>query len=139
MQRKVFLLALCMLITGAAAMAQQPTDPLGDAFFPPEFIMQHQQVIALSEEQKSFLKNETRKAQTLFTELQWQLQDEVEKMVSLIKQETIDEQQTLAQLEKVLSVEREIKRAQIALLIRVRNKLSAEQRSRLMEIKSKQR
>ena len=139
-------LLLCAVLVSAciATLAQQqspqppqPNDPIGDSFFPPELVMQHQQAIGLTDEQKEFFKSEFRKAQTRFTEMQWQMQDEAEKMAALVKQESINEQQVLSQLDKVLGVEREIKRLQLSLVIQIRNKLTPEQRARLMEIKSK--
>jgi|SRR5215213_11136461 len=131
----VFLLLSCSFV-----QAQQlPNDPIGETLFPPELVMQHQQAIGLSEDQKNFLKTEIRKAQVRFTDLQWQLQDEAERLASLLRQDQVDEQQTLAQLDKLLSLEREIKRAQFTLLIQIKNKLTPEQRARLMEIKSKSR
>jgi Spy/CpxP family protein refolding chaperone len=117
----------------------QPGDPFGDSLFPPELVMQHQQAIGLTDEQKEFFKSEFRKAQTRFTEMQWQMQDEAEKMAALVKQESINEQQVLAQLDKVLGIEREIKRLQLSLVIQIKNKLTPEQRARLMEIKSRSR
>jgi len=102
-------------------------------------VMQHQQALGLTEEQKTLLKTELRQAQARFTELQWQLQDEMEKMVELVKQDRVDESQTLAQLDKILNLEREIKRAQIALLVRIKNRLSPEQQVKLREIRSKPR
>jgi Spy/CpxP family protein refolding chaperone len=132
---------LCALIFSVcvAALAQQRSagDPIGDSFFAPELVMQHQQAIGLTEEQKEFFKSEFRKAQTRFTEMQWQMQDEAEKMAALVKQESTSEQQVLAQLDKVLNLEREIKRLQISLLIQIKNKLTPEQRTHLMEIKSR--
>lgn len=126
----VFLLA-------APARAQQPNDPMGENFFAPELVMQNQQAIGLSEEQRDSLKTELRQAQMKFTEWQWKLQDEMEKLVSLVKQPRVDEQQVLAQLEKVLSIEREVKRAQVALLVRIKNKLTPEQQAKLVEVRSK--
>lgn len=111
-------------------------DPLGQSFFPPELVMQNQQAIGLSDEQKSYLRTEIRDAQMKFTDLQWKLQDEAEKMVSLAKQSHVDEQQVLAQLDKVLSVEREVKRAQIALLVHIKNKLTPEQQAKLDELRN---
>jgi len=99
--------------------------------------MQHQQALGFSEEQKKFLRTELRDTQTRLTDLQWSLQDEVEKLAALVKQEQVDEAGTLNQLDKVLAGEREIKRAQIGLLIRIKNKLTPEQQSRLREIASK--
>ncbi len=128
-----------LLLSFSAAMAQQPPqpDPFAGNLFPPEQIMQHQQTLGLSEEQKNFLKAETRKLQTRLTELQWDLQEEVEKLAALMKQDQVDEAQTLGQLDKVLSLEREIKRAHIGLLIRVKNKLTPEQQAKLREIQGK--
>src|SRR3954451_13597233 len=138
MNRKLIALIVFLLLTAGSARAQQPGgDPIGDAFFPPELVMQHQQTIGLTETQKNFFKTEFRKAQTRFTELQWQLSDESEKLVAIVKQEPLDEQAALAQLDKVLNAEREIKRVQLSLVIQIRNALTPEQRARLTELKSK--
>lgn len=140
MKLKLYVLCAFLLLSCQFVQAQQqPNDPIGETLFPPELVMQHQQAIGLSEDQKNFLKTEIRKAQARFTDLQWQLQDEAEKLASLLRQDQVDEQQTLAQLDKILSAEREIKRAQFTLLIQIKNKLTLEQRARLMEIKSKNR
>ncbi len=83
---KVSVFVCLLLMTSIALRAQtNPSDPIGDSFFPSELVMQHQQALGLSEEQKSFLKEEMRKGQLRFTELQWQLQDELEKMVAQVK------------------------------------------------------
>ena len=116
--------------------AQQPTDPIGENFFPPELVMQYQHAIRLTEEQKEFFKSEFRKAQIRFTEMQWQLQDEMEKMAGLAKQEPVNEQLVLSQLDKVLAAEREIKRLQMSLVIQIKNKLTTEQRLQLSGFKS---
>ncbi len=139
---KMKLLHVCAIFfLAAAAWAQQPPvpnpDPIGQNFFPPELVMQNQESIGLSDEQKAFLKTELREAQLKFTDWQWKLQDEVEKMIALIKQPHIDEQQVLAQLEKVLATEREVKRAQISLLVHIKNKLTAEQQAKLETIRNR--
>jgi len=100
-------------------------------------VIQHQEAIGLSAEQKDYFKTEIRAAQLKFTESQWKLQDEMEKLVTLIKQPRVDEQQVLAQLEKVLAAEREIKRQQVTLLVRIKNKLTPEQQAKLSELRTK--
>ena len=137
MRRIVFATTLVLLVGVQFVSAQQPSDPIGDNFIPPELIMQHQQEIGLSPDQKSYITAELQKAQARFNELQWQLAGEMETMASLVKQEKVDEAQTLAQLDKILNVEREIKRTHIALVIRIKNRLSAEQQARLQEMKHK--
>lgn len=130
-------LIVIVLLVQRAAAQQHPPDPLQGFVFPPELVMQHQQALGLTEDQKSYFRTETRQAQSRFMEIQWKLQDEMEKWVALVKQPRADEQQVLAQLEKVLAVERDIKRAQVSLLIRMKNKLTQEQQAMLREIQSK--
>ncbi len=100
-------------------------------------MIQHQEAIGLSAEQKEYFKTEIRQAQLKFTELQWKLQDEMEKLVGLAKQPRMDEQQILAQLEKVLAAEREIKREQVTLLVRIKNRLTPEQQGKLSELRGR--
>jgi Spy/CpxP family protein refolding chaperone len=128
---------LTLLLFGFLAAQQPPEDPLRDILFPPEAVMQHQQAVGLSDEQKNSLKAEVRQAQLKFTELQWTLQDEMERLVSLLKQSKVDEKQAAVQLEKVLGAEREIKRAQLMLLIRIKNNLTPAQQTQLRELVEK--
>src|SRR5215467_912157 len=138
MKARVFFICAILLFAAGIARPQQPgEDAFGQSFFPPELVIQHQEAIGLSPEQKDAFKTEIRQAQLKFTELQWKLQDEMEKMLSLVKQTHPDEQQVLAQLDKVLSAEREVKREQIALLVRIKNKLTPEQQAKLAELRSK--
>ena len=128
---------LTLLLFSFLAAQQPPEDPLRDVLFPPEVIMQHQQAVGLSDEQKNNLKVEIRQAQLKFTELQWTLQDEMERLVSLLKQSKTDEKQAAAQLDKVLAAEHEIKRAQLMLLIRIKNNLTPAQQSQLRDLVEK--
>jgi Spy/CpxP family protein refolding chaperone len=130
--------AMAMLLTVGVARAQQPDqDPIGQNFFAPELVIQHQEAIGLTAEQKDSLKTEIRQAQLKFTELQWKLQDEVEKLLTLIKQPHVDEQQVLSQVDKVLAAEREVKREQVTLLVRIKNKLTPEQQDKLAGLRAK--
>jgi len=128
---------LFLALAGLATLrAQTPPsdDPFRDLLFPPELVMQNQQALGLTDEQKNYLKTEMTQAQTHFTELQWKLQSEMERLVSMVKESNIDERQALAQLDNVLTAEREVKRMQIALLIRIKNHLRPEQQTKLREI-----
>ncbi len=96
--------------------------------------MENQQAIGLTEEQRDALRNEIRQATRQFTDMQWALQDEMERLLTLLKPPKVDEKLATAQLDKVLGAEREIKRAQFTLLVRLRNKLNPEQQAKLREI-----
>ena len=146
MKLRVYISCALLLFVAVAARAQQPPqppppppDPIGENLFPPELVMQYQQAIGLSEEQRNLIKAEIQKAQAHFTDLQWQLQSETETMASLLKEPKADEQQVLAQLDKILNLEREIKRTQITLVVRIKNSLTPEQQARLRELKNRQR
>jgi Spy/CpxP family protein refolding chaperone len=137
MKRIVFLTCALLLMTAGGARAQQhDQDAIAQNFFAPDLVIQHQEAIGLSDDQKAYLKSEIRQAQGKFTEWQWKLQDEMEKLESLTKQPTVNEQEVLAQLETVLSTEREMKRAQITLLVHIKNKLTPEQQARLAQIRN---
>lgn len=138
MRAKVLILWACLLLASPVLAQQAPgADPLGEALFPPELVMRHQQAIGLQAEQKAYLREEIRKAQLRFTELQWQLQDAFESMRSLLEQTPTAESQVLAHLDKVLEIEREIKRTQLTLMVRIKNKLTPEQQARLRELRPK--
>jgi Spy/CpxP family protein refolding chaperone len=108
-----------------------PRDPLADAIFPPEMIMQHQRELALTDDQKTFMRAEINKTSTRFNELQWQLEDAMEALHTTMKENNVNEQQALAQLDKVLENERQIKRLHMELAIRLKNKLTPDQQMKL--------
>jgi hypothetical protein len=121
-----------------AAQQPQGTDPIAENLFPPDLVLSNQKAIALDDAQKSFVRSEVLKAQARFTELQFQLQDAMEMLTGLLKQDPVDETQVLGQLDKVLNAEREVKRTQIALMVRIKNKLNTEQQARLRQLRSGQ-
>jgi len=138
MLNRIFIWPVAILLYPAFLAAQQPPgpDPIAENLFPPELVMAHQKAIDLSDAQKASIRAELLKAQTRFTELQWQLQDAIEGLVSLLKQPSADESEVMSQLDKVLSSEREIKRTQISLLVRIKNKLTPEQQAHLQKLRA---
>ncbi len=109
-------------------------DPLVENLFSPELLMQNQKMLALSEEQKNAVKKEIQAAQSKFTDVQWQIQSEMETMAGLLKQDRVDEKQALAQLDKVLNLEREMKKTQVTLMVRMKNQLSPDQQSMIRKL-----
>lgn len=138
MQAAVCTLSMWFLLAGNPLAAQQPQghDPIAENLFPPDQVLSNQSAIRLEEAQRNFVRSEVLKAQTRFTELQFQLQDAIETLSGLLKQNPVDEAQVLAQLEEVLTAEREVKRTQISLMVRIKNKLTAEQQARLRQLRA---
>ena len=132
----VLLLVAGVLLTVAFTHAQQPDrDPLGRYVFPPELVMQHQQQIELTADQKNYLRSEVKQVTVRFTELQWQLQDAMEGLLVMMKASSVNEQEAQTQLDKVLGIEREIKHLHVGLAIRIKNNLTPEQQAKLETIR----
>lgn len=138
------LLAFSLFLATLSAWAQPVPapppgpDPIAERLFPPELVMANQNALRLTAEQKNFFREEIRKTQLRFTELQWQLQDAMELLAMLLEPPRVEESQVLAQLEKVLDAERQIKQAQLLLMVRIKNQLTPEQQARLRELRPRQ-
>lgn len=125
-------LLLLGLMTSLPLLAQQPPDdPIGHNLFPPEVVMANSHQLALSEKQVAAIKAEIQKAQAKFVDVQWDLQEETNRMSQLLQQSPIDEAKVLERADRVMTLEREMKRAQLGLLIRLKNTLTAEQIAKL--------
>jgi Spy/CpxP family protein refolding chaperone len=138
---KTGVLCLCMWLSmtaGVARAQQQPGDDrFGRYFFSPELVMQNEELINVSDDQRADLKKKIRDAQNNFNGLQWQLQDQIEKLISVIKQPHPDEHEVMMRLQRVLDAEGEIKRTQLRLLVRIKNALTSEQQAKLEEVRNK--
>lgn len=154
MKRNLLVLTAVLLTTVPFAWAQQPggqgpmsgpqghpqqPDPMAENFFPPEMLMQNQKALGLTDDQKKSITEEIKKAQSRFTDLQWQMQAEQETMAALVKEDHPDEKKVLAQLDKVLSIESEVKKTHLGLLVRIKNQLTTEQQAKLREMKNQHR
>ena len=128
-------LALCIVTAAAAQQAPQPSqppdDPLARVLFPPELVMQHQQDIGLRAEQRVTITKAIQDFQSKVVDLQWRMQDQSQRLATLLDKPAVDQAAALAQVDEVLGVEREVKRAHITLLIQFKNTLSAEQQAKL--------
>lgn len=131
--------ALLTLICCASVLRAQtpPPDPIAQNLYPPELIMRYAGDIALDEKQRGAIKEAVQKAQAKFIDVQWQLQEESEKLVRLLQPKPIDEAAVLAQVDRVLSLEREVKKTQISLLVRLKNLLTDPQEHKLAELRKK--
>lgn len=123
-------LLLLLLFLPAAVLAADE-DPIAKYLVPPELVMAHAQDIALTDAQSASIKSEIHKAQSKFLDLQWDMQEETQRMVQLLQQSPVDEAKVLERADKIMSLEREIKRAQLTLLVRLKNLLTPAQLAKL--------
>ena len=138
-----------LLVSAAPLLAQQPPqpgqpgmrpeagprDPFSENLFPPDMVMMNQGMLGLRDTQRTQIQQEMSKAQNLFTDTQWKMAAENEKLERLLHQDAVDETAVLAQVDQILALEREVKRAHIALLVRIRNALTPEQRDKLARMR----
>jgi Spy/CpxP family protein refolding chaperone len=125
-----------LLVTGGASAQQPGADPMGDNLVPPELVMMHQQEIALTDEQRSYIVAEIGSAQQKATDIQWKMQREVDQMGTILKKDPVDEKAMLAQLDTILALERDIKRIHLTLVERIKNRLTPQQRAELQKLKA---
>ena len=146
---RVSILALAFVLSAASLAAQGPPgqrgpgpgpggpDDFGRNFFPPELVMQHQSEIGLQDSQRAALASAIQQAQGKFTDVQWKLSAEGEKMNRLLQPAQVDETQVLEEVDRILALEREMKRTQISLMVRIKNTLTPAQQAKLAEIRDR--
>src|SRR2546422_2730094 len=91
---------------------------------------------SLKPEQRTTITRVIQEFQTKVLDLQWQMQDETQRLTELLDKPTVDQTAALAQIDKLLAVERDVKRAHIGLLIQIKNNLTADQQARLRQVSS---
>ena len=99
--------------------------------------MQHQSEIGLQDSQRAALASAIQQAQGKFTDVQWKLSAEREKMGRLLQPAQVDETQVLEEVDRILALEREMKRTQISLMVRIKNTLTPAQQAKLAEIRDR--
>ena len=124
-------------VRSAVPTQPSPADRMfGQYVFPPELVMQYQQKIELKPAQRTAITEALRQTQSKVVDLQWQMQDETQKLSDLLSQPTVDESAVLAQVDRVLGIEREVKRAHMQMLVRIKNTLTKEQQAALQALRS---
>lgn len=118
-----------------AQAAQMRSDMLARDYFSARFVLANAEAIALTEEQRAAIETEARAAASEFGGLQFDLDNQLRRMMRLARENPVDEEAVITQLDAVLEVERGIKTLQLRTAVRVRNTLSVEQQEQLLEIR----
>lgn len=124
---------------GRHPQGRPPQGLMMNDFFPPDLVMRYQQKIGLNASQQKYISTEMQKAQASFTQLQWSLHKEMEKLNQITNQANVKEATAIAQLDKILNLERQIKKQQLILMIRIKNKLTPQQKNTLRKLRPKPR
>jgi Spy/CpxP family protein refolding chaperone len=97
--------------------------------------MANQNALSLTDRQRSTIQQEMQQAQAKFTDLQWKMSGEGEKLARLLQSTPVPETQVLEQVDRILGIERDVKRTHLTLLMRIKNALTAEQQAKLSEMR----
>lgn len=126
------------LVTAPAAVreAREPLGPIESRLFPPELVMEHQNALAITAEQKAAILAETEKGQAAMLRLQWELQGEKEKLVKLLDADRVDEATVREAAARVMDRETKVKTSHLGMLVRVKNVLTPGQQAELRAIRS---
>jgi Spy/CpxP family protein refolding chaperone len=103
--------------------------------FPPNLVMRHQNDISLTAEQRTAITDAIKQAQSKVLEIQWQLEDQQQKLDQMLQAPRVDEKAALAQAERVMIAEQQMKKAHLALLIEIKNHLTEEQQQKLRDLR----
>lgn len=136
--RPLTVACLALLLVAGPAFGQQPQKPedqIGQLLFAPELVMQHQQKIGLKPAQRTAITSAIQEVQSQVIDVQWRMQEEMQKLVELLQGTPVNESAALAQVDRLFAAERDIKRAQLRLLIQIKNTLTKEQQAALQALK----
>ena len=129
---------LALVLVAGPVLAQQlqkPEDAIAALLFAPELVMQHQQKIGLKPAQRTAITSAIQEVQAKVIDVQWRMQEEMQKLIELLQSTPVNESAALAQVDRLFTAERDIKRAHLGLLIQIKNTLTKEQQSALQALK----
>jgi len=109
------------------------------AFFSPQLIMRNQNEINLTDSQRENIQKLMNERHAKLTDVQWNIQNEMEKLQSIMNSETVDVSNAMAQLDTVLALENELKKSQFEMMAKIKNELTSEQQSKLSELRAQRR
>ena len=139
--RAIASLAVCGVLAaglGAAATTQRrAVDPIEDTLRPLVMVLQHEDEIALANDNKEAIAAKMQQAVGKLSEQKAALAREVDSLGQIFAADQPDETRALAQLDKVLEAERVIKRARMSLALEIKGQLTHEQQAKLREIRQK--
>lgn len=133
-QAKGLLTALLLCLVSITTAAQGPASARADnrevirmGLYPPDVLMNKQQQLGITDEQRSAIAKLVGDFQGQVTELQWAMPNEQQKLRELLSTNSIDPEVALEQAGKVMQMESQFKLAHFELLIAIKNELTEEQ------------
>lgn len=111
--------------------AEKPAElgAIESKLFPAELVMEKQVELKLTAPQIDAIAKLAKDGQAAMLDLQWKLQAEKEKLVTLLSAEPIDETKTMQRATELMTYESRIKAAHLGMLVKIKNVLTPAQRT----------
>jgi TonB-dependent SusC/RagA subfamily outer membrane receptor len=118
-------------------LARDGANAVGTNLYSPEFVIAHQEAIALTDQQRASIQSAVATIQSkAVVDAQFKLGAATERLNVLLSMPSVDEAAVLQRIDEMLTLEREVKRAQVTLLVRVKNQLTPAQQKQLDKLRS---
>lgn len=120
---------VALVLFGAPLLVAQGQngDPIGKQLFPPQFLLEHSDLIGLSKDQRQALQRAVESAHARISAKSKAVRAETKILADLLAAPRVDQAKALNQLGKLSAAESEVKELHVGLLIELRNLLTAEQ------------
>jgi hypothetical protein len=117
----------------APGAAEKPAElgAIESKLFPAELVMEKQVELKLTVPQIDAIAKLAKDGQAAMLDLQWKLQAEKEKLVTLLSAEPVDEAKTMQRAAELMTYESRIKAAHLGMLVKIKNVLTPAQRATL--------
>jgi Spy/CpxP family protein refolding chaperone len=115
----------------SAPRAGEPIGAIESRLYPAELVMEHQAEIGLSAAQRDAMTKEVEAAQRDLLKVQWELNEQKEKLVAALDPARVDEGQAATIAAALMQREDRIKAIHLAMLVRIKNLLTPEQQAKL--------
>ena len=119
---------------GKNAQAFRP-DPLSGIMIGPEQVLRYRGQLELTDDQIANLRRIIKSQQTQFQDMQWNLQDKMDEMRTIVKSGQIDESVAIAKLDEILAIENQMKKLRLKVGIQVNNQLTPAQKEKVKEFR----
>ncbi len=134
----IALLFFAGLLMPSASFAQD-TDEIMSQFVRPRLLMRYRKELGLTKEQRTKIKQHVKDAQSKSIDVQFELDQEMQKLKDLVSNDKVDKKAAIAQANKVMGLESQMKSLQLGLMIDIKNELTPEQIEKIKDYRQKQR
>lgn len=122
-----------------ASPSREPLSAIEARLFPAELVMENKAAIALTPAQQEGITKELDRSQRELVKLQWELQSEKDKLVTVLELPKVDENKSRQAAEALMQRENAIKAVHLGLLVRIKNILTPAQQETLRATRASER